>query len=139
VVVSLVCFFLAPYRGLVANWTLVLRMTKREIASRVQSTLLGPLWLIFAPLLNLMVYQFVFTVVIRMRWPAPEGYHDSSVLILFAGLTVFSLFGEVISRAPTLVLENVAYVKKVVFHWKFFHGFPCLDRCSMSSSASHYS
>lgn len=36
-------------------------------------------------------------------------------IILFSGLIVFQLFAEVVTRAPTLVLANTNYVKKVVF------------------------
>ena len=36
-------------------------------------------------------------------------------MILFAGLLVFNLFSECINRAPSLILGNANYVKKVVF------------------------
>jgi lipopolysaccharide transport system permease protein len=36
-------------------------------------------------------------------------------LVLFAGLIVFNVFSECIGRAPTLILHNANYVKKVVF------------------------
>lgn len=36
-------------------------------------------------------------------------------LILFAGLIVFNLFSECVTRAPTLIITNVNYVKRVVF------------------------
>ena len=34
---------------------------------------------------------------------------------LFAGLIVFNLFAEIVNNAPTLILGNVNYVKKVIF------------------------
>ena len=45
----------------------------------------------------------------RAGWPA--WICDKS----FAGLIVFNLFSECLSRAPSLVLSNPNYVKKVVF------------------------
>jgi lipopolysaccharide transport system permease protein len=36
-------------------------------------------------------------------------------VVLFVGLIVHSLFAEVLNRAPSLILGNVNYVKKVVF------------------------
>lgn len=36
-------------------------------------------------------------------------------VVLFVGLIVLNLFSEVINRAPSLILANVNYVKKVVF------------------------
>src|SRR5690606_23221015 len=36
-------------------------------------------------------------------------------LVLFVGLIVHGMFAEIINRAPTLILSNANYVKKVVF------------------------
>ena len=36
-------------------------------------------------------------------------------LLLFSGLIIFNLFSECVTRAPGLMLENVSYIKKVVF------------------------
>lgn len=36
-------------------------------------------------------------------------------IILFTGITVHTLFSEVLNKAPTLVVNNVNYVKRVVF------------------------
>ncbi|RMF01384.1 MAG: ABC transporter permease [Alphaproteobacteria bacterium] len=63
----------------------------------------------------LLVYAFVFSAVFAVRWPnATESFGDFA-LRLFAGLIPFQFFAEVVNRAPSLVLENATYVKKVVF------------------------
>jgi lipopolysaccharide transport system permease protein len=36
-------------------------------------------------------------------------------IVLFAGMIVFGIFSEVVNRAPSLIVSNVNYVKKVVF------------------------
>lgn len=36
-------------------------------------------------------------------------------MILFSGLMVFNIFSECIGRAPLLVVNNVNYVKKIIF------------------------
>ena len=65
----------------------------------------------------LAVYTFVFSQVFKARWggeldqAGPLGF----ALNLFAGLIVFNLFSECVSRAPNLVVNNPNYVKKVVF------------------------
>jgi lipopolysaccharide transport system permease protein len=40
---------------------------------------------------------------------------QSYPLLLFAGILTFSIFNEITNRAPNLILENITYVKKVVF------------------------
>jgi lipopolysaccharide transport system permease protein len=77
---------------------------------------LGLGWSLFNPLLMLVVYTFVFSVVFGARWGA--GPVESKVdfgLILFVGLMVHGLLAELANRSPGLVLGNVNLVKKVVF------------------------
>lgn len=96
---------------------LLIQMTKREISYRYRGSLLGFLWSFLNPLLMLAVYTFVFSVVFRARWGNGEGSESrlDFAIILFAGLIVFNLFAEIITRAPNLILGNVNYVKKVIF------------------------
>jgi lipopolysaccharide transport system permease protein len=63
----------------------------------------------------LLVYTFVFSVIFNARWGGGNGSKTEFALILFSGLIVFNLFSECINRAPSLILINVNYVKKVVF------------------------
>jgi lipopolysaccharide transport system permease protein len=89
---------------------------RRDVGGRYRGTYLGLLWSFVIPLLMMAVYTFVFGVVLRARWP---GMEQSSVgafaVMLFAGLVPFNFFSEVVSRAPTLIIVNPNYVKKVVF------------------------
>ena len=95
--------------------SLVAALTAREIAARYKGSTLGVLWAILLPLLMLATYTLVFSVVFRARWPSLGGSKGEFALVLFAGLLVFNLFAECVNRAPTLVLQNASYVKKVVF------------------------
>jgi len=54
-------------------------------------------------------------------------------LLYFAGLILFNFFFECVSRAPTLLLENVAYIKKVVFPLEICPGCLSARRCSERS------
>ncbi len=62
------------------------------------------------------LYTFVFGVVLKARWPGTRtGNLAEFGLMLFAGLTAFSLFSECVNRAPSLITASPNYVKKVVF------------------------
>jgi len=76
---------------------------------------LGILWSFFNPIFMLIVYTFVFSVVFKARWNAGSESKTEFALVLFAGLIMFNLFAECVNRAPSLILSNVNYVKKVVF------------------------
>jgi lipopolysaccharide transport system permease protein len=96
---------------------LIVQMTKREIAGRYRGSVLGFAWSFLNPLLMLVVYTFVFSVVFKARWDvtAMEESRVDFALTLFSGLIIFNLFAEIVNRAPGLILSNVNYVKKVIF------------------------
>ena len=85
------------------------------MVGRYRGSILGLLWSFFNPILMLTIYTFVFSVVFKARWGVGGESKFEFALILFAGLIVFNLFAECISRAPSLIIGNVNYVKKVVF------------------------
>ena len=103
------------FRSLWVHRQLIARMSQREIIGRYRGSTLGLVWSFLTPLFMLAIYTFVFSVVFKARWGTGEESRTEFAVILFAGLVVHALFAEVINRAPGLVLDNVNYVKKVVF------------------------
>jgi lipopolysaccharide transport system permease protein len=110
--VSLVSMFASLGR----NRELILLMSKREIVGRYKGSSIGVLWSLLNPLFLLAVYSFVFSVVFQARWglDKPSNQFEFAIL-LFVGMIVHGLFSETLLRAPSLILHNVSYVKKIVF------------------------
>jgi lipopolysaccharide transport system permease protein len=103
-------------KSLWRNRQLIVQMTKREVIGRYRGSVMGLAWSFFNPLLMLVVYTFVFSVIFKSKWgTAADESQSSFAIILFAGLIVYNLFAEMVNRAPTLILSNVNYVKKVIF------------------------
>jgi lipopolysaccharide transport system permease protein len=95
---------------------LIIQMTKREVVGRYKGSYAGLLWSFINPVLMLVVYTFVFSVVFKTKWGiGNEESNTSFAVILFAGLIAHGLLAEVLNRAPGLILGNINYVKKVVF------------------------
>lgn len=94
---------------------LIKQFTKREVIGRYRGSYLGILWSFINPLLMLVVYTFVFSVVFKARWSVESSSKTEFALILFCGITAFNMFAEIVTRAPGLILSNANYVKKVVF------------------------
>lgn len=99
-----------------SNRQLILQMTRRDVIGRYKGSVMGVLWSFFNPLFLLVVYTFVFSVVFKARWAGavPQNKSDFAIL-LFMGMIIHTLFAETLSRAPTLIVANVSYVKKIVF------------------------
>lgn len=111
-------FWTSLWRHRILWW----RLSRREVEARYRGTLLGLLWSVLQPLLMLAIYTFIFSVVFRVRWET--GADSQSVaaqspllfaLNLFAGLIVFNFVADCLVRAPSLVVSNPNYVRKVVF------------------------
>lgn len=117
-------FSISPVEFTRNLWThrrLVVDLTKREALGRYKNSVLGVLWSFITPVFLLIIYTFVFSEVFGARWPhrIDTGAHAGSRLefatLLFAGLVVFNLFAEVVLKAPSLVVSNANYVKKIIF------------------------
>jgi lipopolysaccharide transport system permease protein len=106
---------LAPIASLIANRSLIFRLIARELQARYRGSALGLLWSVITPLMMVGVYTLVFTYIFSPRWEVPPGVETNFILLLYSGVLVFGIFSECINRAPTIILENVSYVKKVVF------------------------
>lgn len=98
------------------NRQLIIQMTRREVIGRYRGSIMGLAWSFFNPVLLLLVYTFVFSIVFKARWGtgAEESRADFAIL-LFIGMIIHGVFSECVNRAPSLIVGNVSYVKKVVF------------------------
>lgn len=95
---------------------LIRQMTVREVVGRYRGSFMGLAWSFFNPLLMLLVYTFVFTSVFHSRWAGAAGAGKTSfAIVLFIGMIVYAIFSDNINRAPTLIISNTSYVKRVVF------------------------
>jgi lipopolysaccharide transport system permease protein len=103
-------------KSLWRNRQLIAQMTRREVMGRYKGSALGLAWSFFNPVFMLTVYTFVFSVIFKSRWGVGgEESKTQFAVVLFVGMIVHGLFAEVLNRAPSLILSNVNYVKKVVF------------------------
>jgi lipopolysaccharide transport system permease protein len=110
------------------NRQLILRMTRREVIGRYRGSVMGVAWSFFNPLLMLVVYTFVFSVVFNARWGAGDNETKGDfAILLFVGLIIHGLFSECVNRAPGLILANVNYVKRVIFPLEIL---PAVATCS---------
>lgn len=95
--------------------TLIYEMAKRDVIGRYKGSALGLIWSLFNPLFMLAVYTFAFGFIFKAKWPGLSDDPFSFALTLFPALLVFNYFSECVSRAPSLIVSNPSYVKKVVF------------------------
>ncbi|MCU1719136.1 ABC transporter permease [Pseudomonas sp. 5P_3.1_Bac2] len=99
-----------------AHRNLLFNLARRETLGKYKESLFGSLWSILSPLLMLVIFTFVFTNIFKSRWGvAIDTGPISYSVILFAGLIIFNLFSECFGKAPTIIISNQNFVKKIVF------------------------
>lgn len=89
-------------------------IVRREIELKYRASMLGKLWVVIFPMMMLGVYTFVFGGVFGGRWAGRGGLTDF-VPMLYCGLIVHAIFAETVGKAPSLIVGNPNYVKKVIF------------------------
>ncbi|WP_162874284.1 ABC transporter permease, partial [Pseudomonas viridiflava] len=82
---------------------------------RYRGSVIGIAWSFFNPVLMLAVYTFVFSEVFQARWVVQDTGKGGFAILLFVGMIVHGLFAECANRAPSLIMSNGNFVKKVVF------------------------
>lgn len=108
---------LNPLRIFAQLWRqrqLLRQLTNRAVQMRFRGSFLGLLWAILNPIFMLLVYTFVFSVILKVRWNG-QGSTFFFAMNLYCGLIVYGIFAESVGSASVQVLSNPSYVKKIVF------------------------
>lgn len=107
---------LALVRSLWRNRHLLLQLVRRDVASRYRGSFAGLLWSLALPCAMLGIYVVVFGYIFVPARAVGQGGPDLLFsLTLFSGLLIHGLLAECLTRAPTAILAQPSYVKKVVF------------------------
>ena len=101
-------------RAWLRDWALFGQLLKRDVAGRYRGSWGGLVWAFVQPLFLLCVYTIAFGLIVGVRRQQGGDAFDYGVF-LFIGLIVYNAFSECIVRAPTLILAQPNFVKKVVF------------------------
>lgn len=90
-------------------------LTRRELKARYKDSVLGFFWSLIKPLTQLLIYA----VVVGQFLGAARNVENFAIY-LFAGLTVYLLFSEVIGGATSSIIANSGLVKKVYLPREIF-------------------
>jgi len=108
-----------PWLMVMGLWThreLVGEFTRRNIELRHRGSQLGAFWALINPLSMLALYFVIFGVIYNTRFGVLKGETGYDCLLaMFLGLSLFHAFSETLSWAPTVIITNPNFVKKVVF------------------------
>jgi ABC-2 type transport system permease protein len=90
-------------------------LTRRELKARYKDSALGFLWSLARPLTQLLIYF----VVVGQFLGAARNIENFAVFI-FAGLTIYTLFSEIVGAGTGSIVANSGLVKKVYLPREIF-------------------
>jgi ABC-type polysaccharide/polyol phosphate export permease len=96
------------------------------------TSVLGLSWAVIHPLTLLLLYTFVFSYILRIRFGAAAST-ASFALYLFCGMLPWIAFSEGVTRSANVILEHAHLIKKVVFPSEILPAFTVLSALVMEA------
>lgn len=94
-------------------WTyrhLLLRLIRRDFLVHHQQTLLGPMWIVYQPIITLITYVLIFEKAVGLSTGGTPSY-----LFYFCGIIVWNLFSETFMGTAFTFTQNAQLFEKVYF------------------------
>jgi len=89
---------------------LIASLVRKDFLLNYQQTVLGPLWILFQPLLTLATYVLVFGKLIQLSTGSLPP-----ILFYFSGIVLWNLFSDSLSGTSNIFRENAHIFSKVYF------------------------
>jgi ABC-type polysaccharide/polyol phosphate export permease len=102
---------IAAIRALVRYRALVRSLVSRELKARYRGSVLGFLWSFVNPLLVLLTYTLVFTIILPNRQEDIQPYF----LFLFCGILPWTWFQASLAESSGVIISSGNLIKKVLF------------------------
>ncbi len=87
---------------------MIYSLVRKDLRGRYKGSVLGFLWTFINPLLQLVVYTLVFSVIMRSE-------HDQYYIYLFVALVPWIFFSSCVTGGSSSILMNKDMIKKIYF------------------------
>jgi len=101
-------------RNLVERRSLLFQLVRRDFEQRFVGSAAGWIWGVIHPLMQLLVWIFIFSVCLKIQLP-PDAVTTNYPLFLFAGMLPWLLFSETVQRSASSLPEQANLITKTVF------------------------
>jgi ABC-2 type transport system permease protein len=95
-------------REIIAHRQLLDLLIRRDLKSRYKDSALGFAWTLIRPLVQLAIYYFVLGKILGASRNIPEF-----AVYVFAGLTLYGLFSEIVAAGTASIVSNAGLIKKI--------------------------
>lgn len=94
---------------------LFLRLLAIQVFSVYKNSKFGYFWIFVHPIILLFVYLFIFTFIFNNRWSDASNTKVDFAMMMFCGMSVFKIISDGVMNSSYTIINNVNYVKKVIF------------------------
>jgi lipopolysaccharide transport system permease protein len=94
------------------NPALIWELTKRDFSERFAGSILGSLWAIIWPIVNLSIYIIIFCRIMGARLPGKSDIYAYGIYVA-AGLIPWAAFSTSISRCTSVFLDKRHIISKM--------------------------
>jgi lipopolysaccharide transport system permease protein len=106
-------FMFRIFRKLAANRNLIKNLVLRDLKHRYVGSMGGFLWSVIHPVVLLVSYTFVFTVIFRHEL-GPEYGTSNFPIFLFCGILPWLLFQDTVIRNCSVITDNAPLITKTI-------------------------
>lgn len=100
-----------PFKILFTQRTLLRLLIKRDIVNRTAGTLLGGVWMLAQPALQMLAFWFLLDFVLKVKFPGQVPF----VNYFLIGMVPWVLIAEVLGRSMTVLAEFSPLYKRSLF------------------------
>jgi lipopolysaccharide transport system permease protein len=94
--------------------SLIRSFVVRDLKARYIGSFMGLFWSVIHPIVLLVSYTFVFSVILGVR-PPPDAGTTSFPLFLFCSILPWLFFQDVLQRSSTIIIDSTNLVTKTLF------------------------
>ncbi len=100
-----------PVRALLQYRDLFLLLLRRDLAERTSGTVLGFVWLLLQPALQMVAYWFLLGIVVKVRFPGQIGFLEYFLIAILPWLMI----SESVTRGTSILAEFGSLYQRMTF------------------------
>ena len=101
-------------KSLFSQSNLLSHFVVNDLRERYLGSFFGLLGYVISPLLILFIYSFIFSGILKIKFGNSAGMGNFAIY-LFCGLLPWMAFGDSLQRSTTVLLDQRALIKRVLF------------------------
>lgn len=106
--------YFKPVMTIIENRELVWEMALRDLKGGSKGAILGILWVVISPLVQVTAYVIIVSLIFKAKLSADSGLFDYALYVL-SGMIPWQVMTRSINEAPMLIRSNTELVKQVIY------------------------